>query len=230
MRLVLFDVDGTLIDCDGQTRAPFEAALVEVFGTAGDIDHYEFSGRTDARIAYDLATGAGVSSVDAFGGLGRVRDRYVEGLARTLDARRVRLLPAVVDRLEALAARDDVALGLLTGNWERGAAIKLGVHRLERYFRFGAFGDDRLDREELPPIALERAARCLGAEFSPEETLIVGDSLLDVACARAHGIRCLAVATGWTPAESLLAAGPDRLVADLSDAAAEEALLGGLAP
>jgi len=227
MRLVLFDVDGTLVDCDGQTRPPFEAALVEVFGTAGDIDHYEFSGRTDARIAYDLATGAGVPATVALEGLSRVRDHYVEGLARALDARRVRLLPAVVDRLDELAARDDVALGLLTGNWERGAAIKLGVHRLERYFRFGAYGDDRLDREELPPVALERAARCYGREFSPAETLIVGDSVLDVACAHAHGIRCLAVATGWTPAERLRAAGPDRMIGDLSDPAATEELLGG---
>lgn len=226
MRLVLFDVDGTLLDCGGQTRAPFEAALVEVFGTAGDIEHYEFSGKTDARIAFDLATGAGVSEAEALAGLERVRDRYLAGLERGLDARRVRLLPGVVERLEALAARADVALGLLTGNWSRGAEIKLGVHRLGRFFRFGAFGDDRLDRNELPPVALERAARCFGREFAPEETLIVGDSVLDIACARAHGIRCLAVATGWTPAEILLAAAPDRLVADLRDPAVAEELFG----
>ncbi len=226
MRLILFDVDGTLVDCDGQTRAPFEAALREVFGTAGDIDHYDFSGKTDARIAVDLATGAGISEAAAMAGLDRVRDSYLAALARSLDASRVRLLPAVAERLLALAACADVALGLLTGNWSRGAEIKLGVHDLGRFFRFGAFGDDRLDRTELPPVALERAARCFGRTFTPEETLIVGDSVLDVACAHAHGIRCLAVATGWTAADRLRAAGPDRLVADLTDPEVERELFG----
>lgn len=226
MRLILFDVDGTLVDCDGQTRAPFEAALREVYGTAGDIEHYEFSGKTDARIALDLATGAGVAEAVALAGLERVRNAYLEALARSLDVSRVRLLPAVGERLLSLAAADDVALGLLTGNWSRGAAIKLAAHDLGRYFRFGAFGDDRLDRVELPPVALERAARWYGRDFTPEETLIVGDSVLDVACAHAHGIRCLAVATGWTPADRLRAAGPDRLVADLTDPEVDLELFG----
>lgn len=226
MRLVLFDVDGTLVDCAGQSRAPFEAALVEVFGTAGEIDGYEFSGKTDPRIVIDLATGAGVPEGEALAGLARVRDLYVERLARDFDPGRVRLLPAVVERLEMLAARADVVLGLLTGNWERGAEIKLAAHRLGRFFSFGAFGDDRIDRHDLPPVALERARERFGRGFRPEQTLIVGDSVLDVRCAREHGIRSLAVATGWTHAERLAEAGADRLVADLADPAALSELLG----
>jgi phosphoglycolate phosphatase-like HAD superfamily hydrolase len=215
MSLVLFDIDGTLVDCAGQARGPFEAALTAVFGTAGGIRGYDFSGKTDARIVIDLMTAAGRAEAEVIAALPRVREHYVEALASRLDATRVRLLPAVGETLAALAARADVALGLLTGNWRGGAALKLGTHDLGRYFAFGAFGDDRIDRLELPPVALERARASCGRSFAPTEVLIVGDSVLDVVCARAHGIRCLAVATGWTPAERLAAAGADRVVASL---------------
>ncbi len=224
MKLVLFDIDGTLVDCGGQTRQPFGDALEAVFGTRGDLPGYDFSGKTDPRIVLDLMTAAGVPAARVLDRLDAVRDHYLDRFARTLEPARVRLLPAVVERLRQLAARADVVLGLLTGNWERGARIKLGSHRLEEYFRFGAFGDGRLDRDELPPVAWERAQAAVGRRFTPAETLIVGDSPLDVACARAHGIRCLAVATGWTPADRLAAAGAERVVADLAGPDLEEML------
>jgi phosphoglycolate phosphatase-like HAD superfamily hydrolase len=106
----------------------------------------------------------------------------------------------------------------LTGNWERGARAKLACFDLNRFFAFGAYGCDAVERTALPPVALARAARAAGRRFAPEQTLIVGDSVHDVACARAHGIPCLAVATGRTPAAALAAAGPDWLVPDLTAA------------
>jgi len=215
---VLFDIDGTLVDCGGQTRAPFAAALEAVYGTAGDLPGYDFSGKTDPRIVLDLMTGAGLERGQVLARLDAVRDRYLDALEAAFEPARVRRLPAVAERLEELEARADVALGLLTGNWERGARIKLSGAGLARYFRFGAFGDDSIDRDRLPPVALERALAAVGRRFAPGETLIVGDSPLDVACARAHGIRCLAVATGWTSSERLTAAGADRVVADLAGA------------
>ena len=226
MKLILFDIDGTLVDCGGQSRRPFAEALLEVFGATGDLDRYDFSGKTDTRIVFDLMTGAGVAPERVRAGIGAVREAYLPRLERTLAVERMRLLPGVERLLADLEARADVTLGLLTGNWERGARIKLSRHHLNRYFGFGAFGDDRLDREELPPVAWRAAQAATGRSFGARETLIVGDSLPDVACARAHGIPCLAVATGWTAAERLASAGAERVIDDLAALDAEELLAG----
>ena len=135
----------------------------------------------------------------------------------------MQLLPGVGELLGALESRDDIALGLLTGNWERGGRIKIGRFDLNRYFPFGSFGDDAMDRNDLPPIALERASVTHGREFAARDTVIVGDSLLDVECAKAHGIRCLAVATGKTDPAELAAEKPEWLVDDLAGAAGHPA-------
>jgi len=223
MKLVLFDIDGTLVSCDGQTRATFKRALESVYGDGGIIDTYDFSGKTDTRIVFDAMTGAGRPADEVMARISKVRDRYLAGLERELDHARVRLLPGVGPLLERLASRDDVVLALLTGNWEGGARIKLASHDLNRYFAFGSFGDDVLDRNDLPPLAWERARSATGRGFGPHETLIVGDSLLDIACARAHGIPCLAVATGLTHAGTLRAANPDWLLRELTEAPDHEA-------
>lgn len=220
MRLVLFDVDGTLLHCGRQVRPLFGAALEEVFGTAGDVHGYSFAGKTDPRIVLDLMQAAGVPEETVREALPRVREAFVRRLAAGLDPAGMTLLPGVAELLDRLAADPAVALGLLTGNWRRGAEIKLAPFDLGRPFdwRLGAFGDDGVDRAELPPVAIARAAAATGRTFRPEDVLIVGDSAEDVACARAHGVACLAVATGWTPAADLTAAGATAVVADLPEA------------
>ncbi len=215
MKLVLFDIDGTLLRCGPQVRPIFGEALEEVFGTAGEIDAFDFTGRTDPGIVIDLITGAGLPEATVRERLPRMRSLYTGRLERALDREGMELLPGVVEILERLAGREDVVVALLTGNWEPGAKAKLSRFDLNRYFPFGAFGCDGVDRSELPPVALDRAERATGRRFRPEEVLIVGDSVHDVSCARAHGIPCLAVGTGRTPEAVLQAAGADWVVGDL---------------
>lgn len=225
-RLLLFDIDGTLVDCGPQVRPLFAAALEEVFGATGDVHGYSFAGRTDPRIVLDLLTGTGMAEEEVRARLPRMREVYLGKLERALDRRGMRLLPDVEEILESLAARDDVVLALLTGNWEPGARTKLSRFDLNRFFAFGAFGCDAVDREELPPVALDRAERWTGHRFTPEETLIIGDSIHDVACGRAHGIPVLAVSTGYTPAAALHEAGADWVIPDLREAAGAVEWLG----
>lgn len=215
VRLILFDVDGTLVRCGRQVRPIFADAMVEVFGTVGALDSYDFSGKTDQQIVLELLMRSGFSRSDVLRSLPRMRDRYLSGLEERLDRRGMEILPGVEALVRGLAARTDVALGLLTGNWRRGAEIKLSRFGLDRFFPFGAFADDAEDRNDLPPVALERAAAATGHRFEPTDALIVGDSVRDVECARAHGVPVLAVTTGWTAAESLARAGADRVVESL---------------
>jgi phosphoglycolate phosphatase-like HAD superfamily hydrolase len=219
MKLVLFDIDGTLLSCGSQTRGIFAQALTDVFGTCGEADRFDFTGRTDPGIVLDLITGAGVPEAEVREKLPRMRELYTGRLEAALDREGMRLLPGVMEILERLEAREDVTLALLTGNWRPGAHTKLSRFDLNRFFPFGAFGCDGVDRSELPPVALDRAELAVGRRFQPEETLIVGDSVHDVSCAHAHGIPCLAVLTGRTRAEVLRAAGADWIIEDLRQAA-----------
>jgi phosphoglycolate phosphatase-like HAD superfamily hydrolase len=185
------------------------------------MEGFEFSGKTDQQIVLELLGAAGLPPERVRPGIARVRELYLERLERRLDRGLMQLLPGVGELLAELAARRDVTLGLLTGNWEGGARIKLARFELDRYFAFGAFGEDGVERPELLPVALERAFRATGRRFAPEEALVVGDSVRDVDCARAHGVPVWGVTTGWTPAERLAAAGADRVVASLAGLAAE---------
>ncbi len=216
MRLLLFDIDGTLLRCGRQVRVLFAEALREVFGIEGDLDAYEFSGKTDPRIVRDLMVGAGVPLETVRSLLPRMRDAYLSRLESRLGE--VEIIPGVAEVLAALAGRADVAVGLVTGNWERGAGAKLERAGLRGRFAFGAFGDDGEDRACLPPLALARARAATGYPFVPADALIIGDSVEDVRCGLASAVPVLAVASGWTPAERLLAAGAQRVVPRLDAA------------
>ena len=219
MWLILFDIDGTLLRCGPQVRAILSGSLQQVFGVTGDIDGYQFAGRTDDGIVFDLMTGAGVAERRVAELLPEYRQVYVDRLERDLDRDGMEILPGVESLLERLAARGDVLLGLLTGNWEAGARSKLARFDLNRFFPFGAFGDGCRCRDELPPVALGRARQHPGSDaVASERTVIVGDSVLDVSCARAHGLASLAVATGFTAAADLERAGARWVVPDLRQA------------
>ena len=224
-RLVLFDVDGTLLSAGRAARESIVAALAEVLGWEGSSDGNDFSGKTDPQILRELVMES-VGRARFEDALDSIFDRYVEELSRRLRPEAVVVKPGVPELLERLAGDPRVTLGLLTGNIERGARLKLEPAGLNRYFPFGAFGDDSADRYYLPAIAVERARERTGRSFGGPSVVIVGDSVHDVACGRSLGARAIAVATGPTPAANLQAERPDALFADFSDVeAAREAIL-----
>jgi phosphoglycolate phosphatase len=225
-RLILFDIDGTLLSSGRAARDSILAALESVLGWKGSADGNDFSGKTDPQILRELvAESVGAERFDAT--LGDVLDRYVEELRRRLRPEAVVPKPGVPALLERLAGLPGVVLGLLTGNIERGARLKLGPPDFNRFFPFGAFGDDSADRYCLPAVAVARARERTGKDFPPSSVVVIGDSVHDVGCGRTLGARTIAVATGPTPPEKLEAERPHALFPDFSDVdAATEAILG----
>jgi phosphoglycolate phosphatase len=214
MRLVLFDIDGTLLTDRGASREAFAAALGEVFAYDGDLGHYDFSGRTDPQIARMVLSDAGWDRDEIDARLPRLWELYLAGLARNAAGDRVRTLPGIPELLDALESHEEVVLALLTGNIEPGARLKLGGAGLNDLFPFGAFGSDSPDRNLLVPFAVGRAAERLGHAFAGSDVVIIGDSIYDVRCGVPHGATTIAVASGKTPGALLQAENPSHYFDD----------------
>lgn len=214
-RLLLFDIDGTLT-WGGPAKDAFCEAMLEVYGTIGDVENVSFSGKTDPQIARELlaTTGCEGSCVDE--GLPALWEGYTRRLEAGLVDDPVEILPGVPELLRALGQIDDIGVALLTGNIVRGAQLKLGSAGLWDHFALGSFGSDHEDRNELPPIALERAREAWRPTLEADDTIIVGDTPRDVSCGRKNGMRTMAVATGYFSVEQLTATGADHVLEDLS--------------
>lgn len=218
MRLYLFDIDGTLLSARGLGRVAYRRALEQVFGTAGALDSYDLRGKTDPRIVRDVMTAAGISRETIDARAAECFSVYVAELETLLgDGSIVEVMPGIPRLVEALAARADTVVGLLTGNIEPGARLKLRPTGLLPRFRVGAFGSDDADRRRLPAIACARARALVGHDFAFDRVTILGDTPHDVDCARACGAVAVAVATGRYPAAELAACGPDLLFDDFGD-------------
>ena len=221
MKLVLFDVDGTLLTASGAGRRALDQALREVYGTAGPIEAYDFRGGTDPQIIRDLMKLAGLEEEAIAAGEAALYRRYETLLESEVgDGRGVTVYPGIRELIETLHARADAVVGLLTGNIEAGARIKLRPTGLWPRFRLGAYGSDHADRTRLPQVAATRAQALLGRPFHGIDTVIIGDTPRDINCARAFGATAIAVATGWHSADDLAAHRPDHVFADFSDQAA----------
>jgi phosphoglycolate phosphatase-like HAD superfamily hydrolase len=217
-KLVLFDIDGTLVLTGGAGVRAMSRACEELIGHAGALDGIAVAGRTDWIILHDTLARLGRDLDEQL--FTKIRDRYLEYLQYEIlqPGRGVHgLMPGIRELLDDLHARADVFLGLLTGNFEQGARIKLEHFDLWRYFRCGAFGDDAPDRNALVPFAVERARRCGLDQPDPDRIFVVGDTPLDVACARAVGAVPIAVATGTFSVDELRASGADLVFEDLTD-------------
>lgn len=217
VKLLLFDIDGTLIATGGAGLRAMTRALQTVCEVPDEIHRVALAGRTDSIILRDVLSSTAQQLDDAL--CGRIRETYSTFLRDELAASDggPGVLPGVPALLAALGARDDVTLGLLTGNFSEAAEIKLRFYDLWHYFGWGAFGDDAYDRNDLLAVALERYRRRTSTAIEPDAVLIVGDTPRDVACARAGGARCLSVATGIYSADDLRASGADEVLDDLSD-------------
>lgn len=223
-RIILFDIDGTLIS-GGPAKDAFVDAMTDVYGTPGDFENVSFAGKTDPQIARELLAGAGLADEEILGGLERLWEGYLGNLEALLPDRPVEVLPGVPALLEALEQVDDVGVGLLTGNIAGGARLKLTSGGLWGGFPFGSYGSDHEERDELPGIALERARGLWGDHILPEHAVVVGDTPRDVQCGKVGGTRTLAVATGSYTVDALASTNPDHVVADLTSTASVMELL-----
>ena len=217
-RLVLWDVDGTLVDAARLGRDAFFEAFERVTGAPPE-ELVPFAGRTDLEIAHDMLAAAGVDHAEEL--LDRFEEALVEAMAARVAelGRRGRALPGARASLERLQREDGVVQSLLTGNVERNALLKLATFELAGYVDFaaGAYGSDHRVRGELVAIARHRAARLHGIDLEPRDVVLVGDTPLDVAAARAGGARAVGVATGPYDRDALAESGADAVLGDLRD-------------
>lgn len=219
-RILLFDIDGTLIDPAGEGVTCLRRALEDVYGRSGPIESYDMAGKTDWRIVTDVMRQAGLAELD----IERTRQAAFEAYARHVEIAapnlKMRLLPGVMELLAQLSSDSRFLLGLVTGNVQAAVPHKLRAAGLDPgMFTFGAFGSEHMDRNQLPALALYRLEQQLGASIALESVLVIGDTPHDIACARHTGVQVLCVATGSYSHPSLARHNPDFLLNDLADTA-----------
>lgn len=211
---VLFDIDHTLIDLKGAGARALSKALKALFGPGASLKGLELAGKTDFQIFKEALVLLGKELQEGL--LKKICEAYLKFLEEELKACNGRILPGVMELLLRLQGMPEVYLGLLTGNLERGARLKLARFGLNSFFSVGAFGGDSEDRDELLPIAVERLERQKGISLSYGQCVIIGDTPRDVRCAKVHGALCIAVATGPFDQAALQEAGADLVLPDLS--------------
>ena len=225
MKLVLFDIDGTLLYCDGGGRKSMSEAINTVFGFEGIPQNYSLAGATDRQIIKDVLQYYGLKEEEIDSKIDLLLNNYVENLRKNTSngLHRKILLKGVVPLLEQLRSlKNDVLLGLLTGNLKESAKVKLNLSDLEKYFLydkelFGGFGSDHHSRSKLVDISLLRAFNLTGKIFIGKDIVIIGDTKNDILCGKHRGVKSIAVATGEYSIEELLKYQPDHVFEDFSD-------------
>jgi phosphoglycolate phosphatase-like HAD superfamily hydrolase len=214
MRLILFDIDGTLIDSGGAGVRSLNLAMEELFSLDNAFQGISMAGKTDTQIIKE-----GLMKYDLFpdGGTEAVINAYLKHLKREIQNGRKHVKPGIYEVLDELKDLRDSGLGLLTGNLEAGARIKLEPFMLNRYFPTGAFGSDDEDRNNLLPIAVKRFEGLFQMSIEIDSCILVGDTPRDVECAHIYGATCIGVATGPYSYDALIEAGADYVIQDLSE-------------
>jgi phosphoglycolate phosphatase len=218
-KLILWDIDGTLIKSHGAGVRAMEKALTKRFGVTVDLGSIDWAGRTDSWITGEVFRHVGLP--DTPQNAHDYLEAYLEQLPRELSAGQPGVvLPGILELLETLHHRKDLAQGLLTGNLRRGAELKLTHHQVWHYFEFGAFADDSPRRNDLGPHALRRAQERHAVAFAPANTFIIGDTPHDIECGKVIGAQTIAVATGTFSYEELARHAPTAVFTDFADTAA----------
>jgi phosphoglycolate phosphatase-like HAD superfamily hydrolase len=231
MHVCLFDIDGTLLNTGGAGLGAMQAALASEFGSAAAADDIPMAGRTDRAICADLFRRNGLAPTEAM--WRRFITAYVRHLPQELAAREGLVLPGIPELLDELSAREDVLVGLLTGNFSEGARLKLEHYGLAGHFAFGGFGDEHQHRNDVARQALadfDRFAAREGHDIRRAQVWVIGDTPADVECGRAIRATVVAVCTGFYAMEALAAAEPDHLFVDLGEPERFLRLLGDARP
>lgn len=216
-RLVLFDIDETMISSDGAGRRAIGKALSDMFGTDMKKISVSMSGKTDPQILTEILKATDMTDAQIEANIDSILEIYISLLQDEIDKSLSYIIhTGVLELLDALENGDNFFLGLLTGNIEIGARMKLERFNLNKYFPIGAYGSDSANRMDLPEIATGRGKHHFSIDFKPEEVTIIGDSIYDVMCAKGFGAKSLAVNTGVTDKQSLLKEEPDFFFDDLS--------------
>ncbi|TLU82283.1 MAG: hydrolase [Chlorobium sp.] len=215
-KLVLFDIDGTLLKVGNINRSILADALMEVYGTAGSTGTHNFAGKMDNSIIFEVLQNAGLSSHEIAAQFDRARETYIGMFRSNTSVSDVTLLEGVRELLDRLSASTELLLGLLTGNFEGSGRHKLLLPGIDHYFPFGAFADDGNHRNDLPPVAVEKAHRLCGKKFSDQDIIIIGDTEHDIICARTVNAKSIAVASGTYSLPELAKHNPHVLYENLS--------------
>jgi phosphoglycolate phosphatase len=214
-RLLLFDIDGTLVSTGGAGVRALKLVIEKRYGVHDDLHDVEIAGRTDSGIVSSILQKYHVDPTAT--NVGAFLDEYVSFLPDMLSTTGGQVLPGMSEILTRMKEKADRVLGLLTGNVKRGAELKLEHYGLWKFFEFGAFADDHHDRNQLGQFARTRAQERHGHEFDAAQIDVVGDTGHDIACGKAFGARTIAVATGTWSREKLSEHRPDFLFDDLSN-------------
>ncbi|MCU0305244.1 MAG: haloacid dehalogenase-like hydrolase [Thermoanaerobaculales bacterium] len=219
MKLLLFDIDGTLMLSGGAGHRAIDRAFAELYGIAGAFGDLAPDGKTDPQIFCEIFATRGLEIADHSAAVRELAEVYARHMAAEMAAsEQARLMPGAAELVEALAGRDDLALGLLTGNFETTGRLKLAHFGLDRHFAFGAFASDDGDRNRLVPIAVARAERHLGRRLGlGRHVVVIGDTPRDVECALAHGATAVGVAASRYSVDELSAAGAHHALPSLED-------------
>ena len=215
MQYILFDIDGTLIDSGGAGMLSLNLAFKEFFSVDDAFRAIRMAGKTDLQIVNEALRMHNIDSSN--GNVPGFFASYVRHLEITIHDRKGHIKPGIRQALELLHVRDDIVLGLLTGNIETGAMIKLEAFGLAEFFEAGAFGENDPDRNKLLPIAVEKLREKKGIEIDYSQCIVIGDTPRDVECSKPYGAYAIAVATGPYSYDDLSGTGADAVFHDLSD-------------